>query len=937
MTRPAKIEPSVSIKSAAEVVIRQSDGDFSKSPIGVERRHFYKSPPKQGKANAGKAAPRLVIGFDTEYVPPETATSRDDLKAGKGIARPVSYQVWCRLVDETSGDNGKEWGGVFYPLHEGHRYTLGEVITYAVWSGVSGGHITSAPRRIELVSHFSRADMPMLEDFPALVPKLESVRNVFVTMQPICLEYSFARGPSVKLDVSVSDTFLLTAAGAKKLSDLGDVVGVPKVVLSPDPNVEKTLKKRMDVVLAETPELFERYALADAQICVRYFEQLRGICEEAIGESDVPLTLSGIGVKRLLYKWDSDPTIDTLDVLGKESVSQVAYNRRAGRYFTQKIERDLELVSLHYQLAVEAYHGGRGEQFWFGPAPAPTPTPTAEDLAPEWFIKAKGFDGRWTDFDLSSAYPTAMSLIGAPDWRAMRVTQNVADFTPVALGVALVDFVFPASVRYPCLPVRTDNGLVFPLTGRSYCTAPEISAAVALGAAVTIVHGVIVPSRPDAGFPFRNYIEDCIGERTKHPKGSLKNLFWKELTNSTYGKLAQGLRTKRAFSLKSLDMVPLKPSRVTNPYFAAFVTGYVRALLAEIMNGLPAGVIVFSCTTDGLLSTATADEMAGATLGPLASSYRNARIALTGNDDVVEIKHVCARPLGWRTRGQATLTPGNTEPEGNPFNYVLAKAGIRVEKDCDGVADENAEIVRMFFGRTPDDKVTVKSLSGIRDIVLDNNDLVEREFVRRLGMEYDFKRRPAAIGSYIYEDGGHVAWSTAPWNSVTEFETVRKTFEEQRDAKGPCIISQSNFINFALRVSVKTSEGDSRYVTRVNPDIRLLRRELCTAFHHRGAGVGRGEIGLLASEFASALSNAGIPCKRTDVENAKSRAYAVGRCADTPTVRAALVKLKRELPSLIPDDLVAAPGGIDLLSGLKSLGSDGRAMSLRLWKLPKLA
>ena len=935
MTHSSKTESFASATSATEVVIRLPNGDFSKTQIGVERRHFYRAPPTPTKGSSGEVGPRLVIGFDTEYVPPEAATTREDLKAGKGVATSLSYQVWCRLVDEASPNHGTEWGGVFYPLDNGGRYTLGEVITYAIWSGISGCHITSAPRRIELVSHFSRADMPMLADFPVLVPMLESVRNVFVTMQPISLQLPFKSGPQVKLNVSVSDTFLLTAAGAKKLSDLGDVVGVPKVELSPDPETEAALKKRMDLVLSKTPELFERYALADAQICVRYFEQLREICEEAIGESDVPLTLSGIGVKRLLYKWDNDPAINTLEVLGRESVSQRSFNRRNGRYFTTKVEQNLELVSLHYQLAVEAYHGGRGEQFWFGPAPARTPA--VQFPAPEWSIAPVGFDADWTDFDLSSAYPTAMSLIGEPDWRAMRVTQDVADYTPTTLGVALVDFDFPTSVRYPCLAVRTDHGLIFPLTGRSYCTAPEISAAVSLGAEITIVHGVVVPNKTDAGFPFRSYIEDCIRERSSHAKGTLKNLFWKELTNSTYGKLAQGLRTKRAFSLKSLDMVPLKPSRITNPYLAAFVTGYVRALLAEIMNGLPNSVTVFSCTTDGLLSTGTPSDMELATSGALASSYRDARIALTGNDDVVEIKHICARPLGWRTRGQATLSPGDSKPVGDPFNFVLAKAGIRVEKDCDGVADENAEIVRMFLDRAPDDKVTVKSLTGIRDIVLDNNDLVEREFIRRLGMEFDFKRRPNAIASYACGNGGHVAWSTVPWNSIVEFETVRKAFEDQRDAKGPCVKSQNDYINFALRVSVKTSEGDRRYITRRNPDIGLMRRELCTAFHHRGAGIGQDELGLLATEFAQALSRAGIPCKRTDVENGKKRAYSVRRCADTPAVRLALAKLKLELPSLVPADLIAPAGGIDLLNDLKSLGPDGRVMSLRLWKVPKAA
>jgi hypothetical protein len=45
-------------------------------------------------------------------------------------------------------------------------------------------------------------------------------------------------------------------------------------------------------------------------------------------------------------------------------------------------------------LISECYHGGRNEQFWFGPA----------------------FDDTWIDYDLAGAYPTSMAAIGTPLW-----------------------------------------------------------------------------------------------------------------------------------------------------------------------------------------------------------------------------------------------------------------------------------------------------------------------------------------------------------------------------------------------------------------------------------------------------------------------------------------------------------------------------------------
>ena len=43
---------------------------------------------------------------------------------------------------------------------------------------------------------------------------------------------------------------------------------------------------------------------------------------------------------------------------------------------------------------------------------------------------------------------------------------------------------------------------------------------------------------------------------------------------------------------------PLASSKITNPFFASYITSYVRAVLGEIINSLPENVMVFSCTTD---------------------------------------------------------------------------------------------------------------------------------------------------------------------------------------------------------------------------------------------------------------------------------------------------------------------------------------------------
>ncbi|MBB5745216.1 DNA polymerase [Brevundimonas variabilis] len=943
----------------SEVIIRNSDGEFVKFQIELTGDHLNPVSPKLRKSSKKGVSQSndgpdedscITIGFDTEYVQPTEPASKDDLKAGKGKVKPVSYQVYCKLNDLRNPNNGAEWGAVFYPTSESQRFNLDEIISFAICYGVEMGFVGRVPRRVELISHFSRADMPLLEDLDQLTPFLSAIRGVFVTMKPIKLRYDLADGP-IDLQVLVRDTILLTAEGAKRLEDLGAFVGVPKIRLANTPAEESAIKSRMDLLLQSEPILFERYALADAEICVRYYEQMRTLCRKTIESSQVPLTLSGIGVKRLQRMWKADPQIDPLQVLGVEEVKEKVFDDRTGRVYDRVTVVDRERVHLRRSLAIEAYHGGRNEQYWFGPGPI-------EGQPVQWFSppsaqptpQALRLPMVWNDFDLSSAYPTAMSLIGYPDWDNMNLRPDLSDFRFDTLGVALVDFEFPSDVRYPSLPIRTRRGIIFPRRGRSYCAASEISVAMSLGAKVSIIEGATVPLLSDAIRPFGSFVTDAIRCRNEAAPKSLENRFWKELVNSLYGKLAQGLRERRIFNVADKTMDPLGPSPITNAYFAAFVTGYVRALLAEIMNALPRHVQIFSCTTDGFLSNASQSEIDAATKGTLATAFRKSRLQIAGSDQIIECKHQTGQLLGWRTRGQATLKPGEPVSNDPNFSYVLAKAGIKAPVYCETVPEQNDYIINLFFDRTPETKVTIKSLTGIRDIILDKNDLVRRDITRRLGMEYDFKRQPAAIGTQVVGNRHHVSWSTVPWETAEQFNIVRDVLDDYRDVRKDdgkasatdvvplrgCIMSQADYINFAMRVALKSSDGIPNYVHAENPDIKLLRKMLCAARHRSEAGLSKHSDGLTARQFAAVLTKCVIPCKQTDVENGQKVTFTPYSVTASQPVQAALEKLKADLPDLRPEELLTDIK-LDLLKTLGSLYSDGRTIGLRLWKYPKAA
>ena len=242
------------------------------------------------------------------------------------------------------------------------------------------------------------------------------------------------------------------------------------------------------------------------------------------------------------------------------------------------------------------------------------------------------------------------------------------DYKHADLAFANVDFEFPSDTRFPVLPVRTENGLIFPKSGNCTTHISEILLAKSLGCKIELVEGRYIPSGRHGNFekgiprpvrPFEGFTKYCIEERKNFPKGTLDNLFWKELVNSTYGKTAQGLRVRRIYDLRDKTTKPLEESKITNPVYAAFITAFCRGVLGEIMNALPREVAVFSVTTDGFLTTANAAQMKKATVGPLSGYYKSSRKTLTGGEDIYETKHIIQKPLGWRTRAQATLSVGS--------------------------------------------------------------------------------------------------------------------------------------------------------------------------------------------------------------------------------------------------------------------------------------
>jgi len=279
----------------------------------------------------------------------------------------------------------------------------------------------------------------------------------------------------------------------------------------------------------------------------------------------------------------------------------------------------------------------------------------------------------------------------------------------------------------------------------------------------------------------------------------------------------------------------------------------------------------------------------------LASLYARAREDLVGDSKMFEVKHQIRQPLGWRTRGQATLMQ-HDHPMEEEKRIVLAKGGIFTKPESETNDQKNKEIVDLFFNRTPSSMILVESLTGIRDIVEHDADLVPKEINKRLSMEYDWKRQPVDVA--LNQPFDHIHFATRPWQSVHQFKTIREIWDEYTKGAPKCIKTLDDFNSFADQVDCRgLAPEKSKYLRKEKPDTHRLRQSLCAAWQHSEAGILK-DSKATARQFAELLESLGIPCKRADVENGKKKPFHANSCPPTDNVRALLHQLKKHYPKL---------------------------------------
>ncbi|MGX4891295.1 hypothetical protein ACUYGK_14300 [Enterobacter roggenkampii] len=715
--------------------------------------NFPLIPQKSKKRLDVSSELHLDIGFDTEYVY-NPHTKQNDI---------LSYQSYVVLPDGTGVP------GILYPAsaHKKDRLSLKNFLAKTLTPLLKNEQITEWPGSMTLYAHFLRADVASFSDFwsdhKILLKGIRSTVSSFKNRYGIdfdevenrreknsLITFDKRTSPPRCSNVTFTDTLLITPGGMG-LAECGQLLGLPKLTV-PAPYSINDMRQ----YLKGDRRGFEAYAVRDAEIAVRYALQVKSFCTESLMIERIPTTIGAMAVSRFL-KTIKESGQSPEVCMGTRTISRQCWNPDTHGFRTLKSTQSIPSRELYETFAINCYHGGRNECFMMGITP----------------------ESQWYDYDLAGAYTTGLLDVLQPDYDNLYTSQNPEEFCGHTMGFALVSFRFPDTLRYPCLPVRTDQyGLFFPLTGESWATAPEIALALSLGAEITIQHGIIIPWRQyksdNASSPtepacsvFLPFVQQVRENRNRHDKGSLEEKFWKEIGNSLYGKLAQGLHAKTAFDTARGLNSPLPPSSVTQPFFAAHVTGFVRAVVGELMNALPPNAIVVSVTTDGFLTDASIEDIDMS--GPLSSRFQALCDIADPGSSMLTCKHQVRQLVAMKTRGQLTYK----ESEGFPI--VHARAGVKPPADIPR-DDYNRYMVDLYMNRAPGQKLRRGSLISTRDMWLNESDLVAVESEIRLNLEFDFKRQLLAPTM----NEGHLLMYSRPWDDMSQALKQRQLFDDWR-------------------------------------------------------------------------------------------------------------------------------------------------------------
>jgi len=434
--------------------------------------------------------------------------------------------------------------------------------------------------KIYLLCHYNAADLSMLEDWMGETGV--SYKNVDIIHKSFV---SLNRSMKVLgCQIFIRDTILLCSAAARSLDKVATPHKLKKIDVSLD------YKQDMRKLIKDNYNLFKDYAMQDSLITLIHGMFMNDF-NFKLGVISLPVTLGSIANTYIKNKWNND------DYKGY----QIHPNYPLGdsqKSYTPRGITSLGFAGETVNFFTGAFRGGRNECFVYG-----------IDKHTNWY-----------DYDLTSCYSTVMSLCGDPDYSKSGFVnpRTPLDKFQNSYSAVRVKFKLPKSINYPPLPINLDSNItVYPLEGEGLVTGIEYLTAINILREaleklsikekskyyIKLISGVYIPFKKKGYAPFKSVISELQAMRRSYPKKSSMERIYKDLGNMLYGKVVCGFSDKNHFDARSWSMRSIKGNNLANPIIGSWITGFVRSLLAELLNKVDRlNGRICSVTTDGFVT-----------------------------------------------------------------------------------------------------------------------------------------------------------------------------------------------------------------------------------------------------------------------------------------------------------------------------------------------
>ena len=631
--------------------------------------------------------------------------------------------------------------------------------------------------RVCLVCHAGKVDLSALfHGKNTFLTYLTDIQGGLVTLKPVRYAINSLKNVSNKhvypVSLSVADTMCHAPAGKKKLKDLGEVIGIEKI------DVDSSQKEHMKGLLINNPSVFMEYASTDSVITVLYASAIYGY------NNSMPVTITSASagvMKNTMMDYLECKSTSEFDrrYRGLEKINHGKYKieDRPGFVEATSLEPISNNAKAVQDYASYAYHGGYNICTEVGHFPFKT-----------------------YDYDLQNAYPTAMCLVPDIDWEnpirseIIRRDMMLSDFigiggiNPIIPFVGYVRFEFPDNVKYPSIPINVDGIPQYPLTSDGmdgvYVAGPFIWLALKLGAHVYCDRGYFLnilytkdysQESRSLAMAVKQLVVDRYLAKHNKGKGSLEELILKAMVNSGYGKNAQNVVQKSAWTAFKDLMEDLGCSAITNPVSAMMITSVVQIELIAAQNQIhELGYMSCSVTTDGFISNCPEDILKKLDLYGLRKFMEAARIFLTdGDPELWEVKHHQDDLVNFTTRGNVSLRC----KERDGYDGVCAHNSTKSGYVSDSYEDR-LWLTEQVVGRTGTVDYTVYEWTTFKELVYGKPFIVKPK-TRHIRMDFDMKRKPIrssfTTDKVIVEGQEYeiAHFDTEPFKNIAEFRLYR--------------------------------------------------------------------------------------------------------------------------------------------------------------------